>query len=122
MSLEFFEDAKIKECISHFYDTKNVCIVHDCYLEAVYIYLNNIKVTVTANVKEIPLVKQAVPETVKERFIKEEVTYKVSAFIKSDIPVTPTTNVVAETIKLRDTIQILRKLTKLLELSLNKAI
>lgn len=122
MSLEFFEDAKIKECISHFYDTKNVCIVHDCYLEAVYIYLNNIKVTVTANVKEIPLVKQAVPETVKERFIKEEVTYNVSAFIKSDIPVTPTTNVVAETIKLRDTIQILRKLTKLLELSLNKAI
>lgn len=122
MSLEFFEDAKIKECISHFYDTKNVCIVHDCYLEAVYIYLNNIKVTVTANVKEIPLVKQAVPEIERERFIKEEVTYNVSAFIKSDIPVTPTTNVVAETIKLRDTIQILRKLTKLLELSLNKAI
>lgn len=122
MSLEFFEDAKIKECISHFYDTKNVCIVHDCYLEAVYIYLNNIKVTVTANVKEIPLVKQAVPEIVRERFIKEEVTYTVSAFIKSDIPVTPTTNVVAETIKLRDTIQILRELTKLLELSLNKAI
>lgn len=122
MSLEFFEDAKIKECISHFYDTKNVCIVHDCYLEAVYIYLNNIKVTVTANVKEIPLIKQAVPEIERERFIKEEVTYNVSAFIKSDIPVTPTTNVVAETIKLRDTIQILRKLTKLLELSLNKAI
>lgn len=122
MSLEFFEDAKIKECISHFYDTKNVCIVHDCYLEAVYIYLNNIKVTVTANVKEIPLVKQAVPEIVRERFIKEEVTYTVSAFIKADIPVTSGTDITAETNKLRDTILTLQKLTKLLELRLNKAI
>lgn len=96
--------------------------MHDCYLEAVYIYLDNIKVTVTANVKEIPLVKQAVPEIEKERFIKEEVTYTVSAFIKSELPVTSTTNIAAETDKLRDMIQTLQKLTKLLELSLNKAI
>lgn len=96
--------------------------MHDCYLEAVYIYLNNIKVTVTATVKEIPLVKQAVPEIVRERFIKEEVTYTVSAFIKADIPVTSGTDITAETNKLRDTILTLQKLTKLLELRLNKAI
>lgn len=122
MSLEFFEDAKIKECISHFYDTKHVCIVHDCYLEAVYIYLNNIKVTITANIQEIPLVKQAVPDVERERFIKEEVTYNVSAVIKSDLPVTSNTNIITETNKLRDTILTLQKLTKLLELRLNKAI